>query len=211
MFHPFTLLQLEFDCIFVLVRLRDQLGRKRTEFHLFITLLIPFLKVFQSYYETSVLPGTPSSNMFVSSRSSKLQHRLTYVIPSAWIGSLQYSMVYFPAVISGRLFDLGYGRYLSVCSGILLVLATFLVPQCTQYWHFVLIQGVAIGLACGGIMTPTMAVISHWFKAKRGLAMGLMAVGSSSGGTIIPIMSRNLIPLIGYIFHRFPWHDLMAA
>jgi MFS family permease len=48
-------------------------------------------------------------------------------------------------------------------------------------------------------MNPTTAVISHWFKARRGLAMGLMAVGSSFGGTIIPIMSRNLIPLIGYV------------
>lgn len=120
-------------------------------------------------------------------------------LTSAWIGSLQYALVFLPAVLSGRLFDLGYGKYLSVCSGSLLVLATFLVPQCTQYWHFILCQGVTIGLGCGGIMNPTTAAVAHWFKARRGLAMGLMAVGSSIGGTVIPILSRNLIPIIGYV------------
>jgi len=48
-------------------------------------------------------------------------------------------------------------------------------------------------------MNPTTAVIAHWFKKRRGLAMGMMAVGSSLGGTLIPIMARNLIPIIGYV------------
>lgn len=46
-------------------------------------------------------------------------------------------------------------------------------------------------------MNPTTATIAHWFKRRRGLAMGMMAVGSSIGGTVIPIAARNLIPRIG--------------
>lgn len=73
-------------------------------------------------------------------------------------------------------------------------------------------------LACGTIFGPTAAVIAHWFKKRRGFAMGLVAVGSSVGGTVFPIAARNLIPLVGYVVWcsglcsamltpscRFPW------
>ncbi|KAF8900548.1 MFS general substrate transporter [Mucidula mucida] len=137
--------------------------------------------VFQSYYQSDILKNTPPSNI-------------------AWIGSIQYSLVFLPALFAGRLFDLGYFRPLLLGCSALLVVATFLVAECHEYWQFLLCQGFAVGLACGGIMNPTTAVIAHWFKRRRGLAMGLMAMGSSFGGTLIPIAARNLIPILG-----FPW------
>lgn len=73
-------------------------------------------------------------------------------------------------------------------------------------------------IASGVIFGPTLAVISHWWKRRRGLAFGIIAIGSSIGGTIIPIIFRNLVFRIGsaftytcqlrnaYItFIRFPW------
>lgn len=45
---------------------------------------------------------------------------------------------------------------------------------------------------------PTMGVIGHWFHKRRGLVLGITALGSSTGGTIFPILSRNLIPIIGF-------------
>ncbi|KAF9020820.1 MFS general substrate transporter [Hymenopellis radicata] len=134
--------------------------------------------VFQSYYQSDILKDTPPSNI-------------------AWIGSVQYSLVFLPGLFAGRLFDLGYFRPLLLGCSALLVIATFLVAECHEYWQFLLCQGFAVGLACGGIMNPTMAVIAHWFKRRRGLAMGLMAMGSSFGGTLIPIAARNLIPKVG--------------
>lgn len=47
-------------------------------------------------------------------------------------------------------------------------------------------------------MNPTTAVLSHWFKKRLKFALGLMAVGSSLGGTVIPIATRNLLPLVGF-------------
>ncbi|EEB89865.1 hypothetical protein MPER_11994 [Moniliophthora perniciosa FA553] len=95
----------------------------------------------------------------------------------AWIGSIQalnqnpqYALVFFPALPIGRLFDLGY------------------------------FKGVLTGIACGCVFGPTVGVIGHWFKRRRGLAMGLMAVGSSIGGTVFPIATRQLIGKVG-----FPW------
>ncbi|KAJ7231881.1 major facilitator superfamily domain-containing protein [Mycena haematopus] len=135
--------------------------------------------VFQAYYEETILKDTPASNI-------------------AWIGSIQYSLVFLPGLITGRLFDLGYFKIPLFVASCLLVLSTFLVAECTEYWHFVLCQGLATGLACGTIFGPTLGVIGHWFKRKRGLAMGFSAMGSSIGGTIFPIATHKLIPLVGF-------------
>ncbi|KAG7441150.1 MFS general substrate transporter [Guyanagaster necrorhizus] len=135
--------------------------------------------VFQSYYQTNVLRDTPPSDI-------------------AWIGSIQYSLVFLPGVLAGRLFDLGYFRPLFAASSLLLVAATLLVAECHEYWQLLLCQGFAVGLACGGIMNPTTVVLSHWFKKRLKLALGLMAVGSSLGGTVIPIATRNLLPVVGF-------------
>ncbi|KAJ3993903.1 major facilitator superfamily domain-containing protein [Lentinula boryana] len=135
--------------------------------------------VFQSYYEQTLLKDhTPSS--------------------IAWIGSLQLCLVFLPGLVSGRLFDLGIFKLPFVAASALLVTATFLVGECTQYWQFVLCQGLATGLGVGMIFGPSLSVLGHWFKRKRGAAMGLTAVGSSVGGTVLPIATRKLIPAVGF-------------
>ncbi|KAH7875005.1 major facilitator superfamily domain-containing protein [Lentinula edodes] len=137
--------------------------------------------VFQSYYEQTLLKDhTPSS--------------------IAWIGSLQVCLVFLPGLISGRLFDLGIFKLPFVAASALLVTSTFLVAECTQYWQFVLCQGLATGLGVGMVFGPSLSVLGHWFKRKRGAAMGLTTLGSSVGGTVFPIATRTLIPAVG-----FPW------
>ncbi|KAJ7671825.1 major facilitator superfamily domain-containing protein [Mycena rosella] len=137
--------------------------------------------VFQAYYTETLLTGVAPSNI-------------------AWIGSIQYSLVFGPGLITGRWFDLGYFKVPFLAASCLLVLSTFLVGECTKYWHFILCQGLAIGLSCGIIYPPTIGIIGHWFKQNRGLAMGFTAMGSSVGGIIFPIATHKLIPLVG-----FPW------
>jgi len=80
------------------------------------------------------------------------------------------------------------------------VTCTFLVGQCTHYWQFLLCQGVGVGIGCGMVFRPAMGIIGQWFRRKRGLAMGITALGSSIGGTVFPIAAQNLIPRVG-----FPW------
>ena len=45
-----------------------------------------------------------------------------------------------------------------------------------------------------------MGIIGHWFKKRRATALGLIAIGSSTGGTIFPIVFSNLVNKIGYAF-----------
>ncbi|KAJ7496834.1 major facilitator superfamily domain-containing protein [Mycena latifolia] len=135
--------------------------------------------VFQAYYEETLLKESSASNI-------------------AWIGSVQYSMVFIPAVISGHYFDRGHFRVPFLVASAGLVVATFLVAQCTQYWHFLLCQGFLVGISAGILFGPVGAIIAHWFKKKRGLASGILAAGSSVGGTLFPIVARNLIPCVGF-------------
>ncbi|KAJ7580774.1 major facilitator superfamily domain-containing protein [Mycena floridula] len=137
--------------------------------------------VFQSYYEETLLKDYSPSTI-------------------AWIGSVQYALIFLPALVTGRLFDLGYFRLPLLCATIVMTVAVFLVAECTKYWHFILCQGIAIGLSSGIVFGPLMGVIGHWFRRRRGLALGCTAVGSSIGGTIFPIAARKLIPQVG-----FPW------
>jgi MFS transporter, MCT family, solute carrier family 16 (monocarboxylic acid transporters), member 10 len=111
---------------------------------------------------------------------------------------MQYAFTFMPSLVIGRLFDLGYFRLPMACASVILVLATFLVAECTQYWHFVLCQGIAIGFASGIIFGPTISVVSHWFKERRATALGIVACGSSIGGTIFPIAFSHLVDEVGF-------------
>ncbi|KAI0689428.1 major facilitator superfamily domain-containing protein [Cytidiella melzeri] len=130
-------------------------------------------QVFQSYYEQNTLSNTSPSTM-------------------------QYALVFVPGLITGRIFDMGIFKIPLAVASAWLVMATFLVAECTTYWQFLLCQGFAVGLGCGVIFGPTLGVIPHWFSKKKGIALGLVAFGSSIGGTIFPIAVRNLIATVGF-------------
>ncbi|KAH8813395.1 MFS general substrate transporter [Flagelloscypha sp. PMI_526] len=135
--------------------------------------------VFQSYYSTTLLKETDASSI-------------------AWIGSVQYALVFLPGLISGRLFDLGHFHIPYAFWSVMLIISIFVTAECRTYWQFLLCQGFAQGVAAGMSFGPTMAILGHWFLKRRGLALGISALGSSTGGTIFPIVARTLIPIIGF-------------
>lgn len=49
-------------------------------------------------------------------------------------------------------------------------------------------------------------MVSHWFKRRRGLAIGITSAGASVGGTVVPVLVRRLIILVG-----FPWTMRIVA
>lgn len=134
---------------------------------------------FQVYYENNKFPDQSPSSI-------------------AWIGSIQYSLIFVPGIIVGRFFDIGYFRLPFMTANAALILATFLVAECTAFWQVLLCQGILTGFACGVMFSPLLAVLSHWFDKKRHLAIGLIAVGSAIGGTVVPILVRALLPAVGF-------------
>ena len=123
-----------------------------------------------------------------------------------------------PGLILGQLFDRGHFKIPLAISSLLLVVFTLLIAECKVYWQFLLCQGIAVGvrysslpaiiscylwlchslkLTAGAVYAPLVAVVAHWFKRRKGVALGFMALGSSTGGTVLPIAVHNLIRLVG--------------
>ncbi|KKK22711.1 hypothetical protein P175DRAFT_0508052 [Aspergillus ochraceoroseus IBT 24754] len=135
--------------------------------------------VFQTYYEQHTLSHMSSSSI-------------------AWIGSLQSFLLMMFGVVAGPAFDAGYFRWLLGFGTIMLPFGLMMTSLSTQFWHFILAQGVCVGIACGCLFVPSVAILPQYFKRKRGLANGIAATGSSIGGVIYPIMFNELQQEVGF-------------
>ncbi|KAJ7917771.1 MFS general substrate transporter [Mycena leptocephala] len=141
------------------------------------TIFTQIFQVFQAYYQQTILRRSSSSEITKSQ---------------------QHCLIFLPGIVVGRLFDVGVFRIPFSVGSTLIVLATFLVPLCRVYWHFVLCQGLAIGIGSSLVFPTTTAVVSHWWKRRRGFAFGVMSCGASLGGICIPIMVRQLLEAVGF-------------
>ncbi|KAJ0413435.1 major facilitator superfamily domain-containing protein [Aspergillus carlsbadensis] len=137
--------------------------------------------VYQTYYEQTILSDMSSSTI-------------------AWVGSLQSFLLMLFGVVTGPLFDAGYFRALLGFGTFMLPFGLMMTSISSRFWHFILAQGICIGLACGCLFVPAIAILPQYFRQRRGLANGIAATGSSIGGVIYPIMFNELQKKVG-----FPW------
>ncbi|KAF7289591.1 MFS monocarboxylate [Mycena chlorophos] len=135
--------------------------------------------VFEQHYSANQLKNEPLSNI-------------------AWIGSLQLSIVLLLGCFSGPLFDAGYLKLMIASAGALYVFCLFMTSLATEYYQFVLAQGLGVGIAMGMIYSPSMSAIGHHFKKRKILAFGIFSTGASAGGTLIPIAMRRLFDEVGF-------------
>jgi MFS family permease len=135
--------------------------------------------VYQTYYESGALFHTTSSNI-------------------SWIGSIQAFMVLTVGAVSGPIYDRGHFRYLLVSGAFLVVFGHMMLSLCHEFWQCILAQGFTIGIGAGLLFVPAIAIMPTYFSTKIGLAIGLAASGSSTGGIIYPIAFYRLIDQIGF-------------
>jgi MFS family permease len=99
----------------------------------------------------------------------------------------------------GRLVDRFGARRVILPAALLLglgVISLSLLPA--QLWLFYALF-LAMGMVGSGTTpVPYSKVISHWFNHRRGLALGLAAVGSPVGGFIMPSLAQVLITAVGW-------------
>ncbi|CAL1713796.1 unnamed protein product [Somion occarium] len=128
------------------------------------------------------------------------EHQLQHLSPStiSWIGSLQLWVFFFSGGFVGRLFD-AYGPHVLMILGtVILVVSTMITSICTEYYQYILCQGVLFGLGVGLLFYPSLAAISTHFRKYRATALGIAMAGSGVGGVIYPIMFRRLFVTCGF-------------
>ncbi|KAK6515963.1 hypothetical protein TWF281_004554 [Arthrobotrys megalospora] len=135
--------------------------------------------VYQNYYATEHLKGTPASNI-------------------SWIGSIQAFLLMFVGVLTGPLYDKGYFKQLACTGTVLVVLGIMMTSISTTYWQVLLSQGICIGLGTGFLFIPSVAVIAGYFTMKRSFATGLGSTGGSVGGIVYSVAFRSMVDKIGF-------------
>jgi MFS family permease len=87
-----------------------------------------------------------------------------------------------------------------VLSGATLLLGLALVAfgSMQNLWHFYA-TSLLLGVALAGLGDiPVGAVASRWFAGGRGLALGVIYVGSNLGGTVVPIAAAAITAVHGW-------------
>lgn len=105
--------------------------------------------------------------------------------------------------VFGRMMDSYPMRNLVVLGGICTSTGLCLISQATAFWQIVLLHVtfLPVGMMlCGTLASQIM--VSKWFTEKRGLAIGISAMGTSLGGLTIPLLTNRLIEGLG-------WQDAM--
>jgi MFS family permease len=143
--------------------------------------------IFQDYYQRNQLSNYPPSTI-------------------AWIPSMETFMMFVGGPVFGKLFD-NYGpRWLLIGGTFFHVFGLMMTSLSTEYYQFLLAQGMCSALGASAIFYASMSSVSTWFFKKRATAFGIMASGSSLGGVVLPILVDKLIPQLG-----FAWTMRVAA
>ncbi|RDX44156.1 MFS general substrate transporter [Lentinus brumalis] len=139
-------------------------------------------------------------NSFGTFQTWYAEHQLHHLPPStiAWIGSLQLWVFFFSGAFVGRLFDAYGPRPIMVVGSLVLVLGTMLTSISTQYYQYILAQGILVGVGIGTVFYPSLAAISTHFRQYRGTALGIAIAGSGVGGVTWPIMYQQLFGRLGF-------------
>jgi len=96
--------------------------------------------------------------------------------------------------VFGRLMDQYAMRWLVVAGGALTGVGLCLLSFATSFWQIVVVYATFLPMGmilCGTLASQTM--VSKWFVDKRGLAIGLSAMGTSLGGFVFPLITSSLI------------------
>ncbi|KAK4641813.1 hypothetical protein QC761_504130 [Podospora bellae-mahoneyi] len=67
-----------------------------------------------------------------------------------------------------------------------------------MYGILMFLWGIVMGSGAALCCTVALSVLAHWFEKKRGLAAGIVFVGSSVGGAAFPLVLRTTLPKLGW-------------
>ena len=101
--------------------------------------------------------------------------------------------------LAGRALD-NYPTHWLILTGLAcMALGLILAQQATALWQLWLIYGTLLPVTMTLMGTlAAQTLVSRWFDDRRGLALGISAVGSNVGGIILPILVSTWLLEVGW-------------
>ncbi|KAF7345821.1 MFS general substrate transporter [Mycena venus] len=150
--------------------------------------------VYQDFYVRDYL--SQSSSSAISSVSTPIDFsRLTVPSSDSWIGSINALLGVALSLVSGPLYDRGHFRLVVYSGCFIQSFSLFMLSLCQRQhlYQILLAQGVLAGLGLGIAYVPSVAVVSHYFRRRRGLVMALVQSGTPLGAIVHPILLNNTL------------------
>jgi len=109
-----------------------------------------------------------------------------------------YLLVGFASPVVGRFVDRYGARPVMPIGAATYGIGLLLLSRASDLWLFYVGYAIVGAGAAAFGPVPCSAVISNWFKRKRGMALGFMAAGIGAGGVV-------MAPFVGFMLSRFDW------
>jgi MFS family permease len=123
----------------------------------------------------------------------------------AYSAAVLVNMAVFAASLlaAGRLYDRYGPRWVVLGSSGLFSGGLVLMAAMTSLWQFFLFYGVIAAAGLGGLSAPIFgAIVSRWFRRRRGTAISLAMAGTSLG-------QFALVPLFTLLLLDQGWRDML--
>ncbi|KAI1214337.1 MFS general substrate transporter [Annulohypoxylon truncatum] len=140
---------------------------------------ITCIGVFQAYYSTHQLRDYNASDV-------------------GWITSAETFLLFLGVPIFGGLFDRLGPTVILIIGTVLHVGGLLGVANCRTYGQFFAAQSIVSAMGTGAIFVAGTTAVGTWFKARRGLALGLVSAGSALGAVIGTAVIPVLFDHIGF-------------
>ncbi|KAJ5604005.1 MFS general substrate transporter [Penicillium hordei] len=116
----------------------------------------------------------------------------------SWISSIQTFILFGGGIVAGKVYD-NYGPKVLVYTGVFLHLFGMMMCSIsTEYYQFILSQGVCTSIGDAALFTASLSTASTWFHKKRAFAFGILLTGTSIGGVVMPICLEHLLGSLGF-------------
>jgi MFS family permease len=115
------------------------------------------------------------------------------------VGTLISSLISIPLFpIAGKIIDRAGARPVMIAGAVMIGIGLLIGALVQELWHiYVAFFFIGCGLACGTLI-PCSFVISNWFVARRGTAMGIAFSGMGIGAAV-------MVPVANWIMIRYGW------
>ncbi|ORZ04864.1 major facilitator superfamily domain-containing protein [Lobosporangium transversale] len=121
----------------------------------------------------------------------------TSISSIAFVGTTGSAVTYLAGFFAGIVADRFGFRITVIVGTLLMTISLILASFSNQVWQLYITQGVLFGIGSALAYYPAIAVPSHYFTKRRGLATGIAVSGVGAGGLILAPLTHKLIEKVG--------------